>query len=113
MGKDYELVSSTVIEEESMEKIYMKIIDEKHPVIESRQSFMCDSWDICEDCEEKPINTIKISEGEAVLRNRFKVDEANDELKTSSFDVDRGGWIERDPETTQTFKRKEQVRIRT
>ena len=50
MGKDYELVGSTVIEEESMEKIYMKIVDE-HPVIESRQSFMCDCWDICENCD--------------------------------------------------------------
>ena len=50
MGTDYELVSSTVIEEESMEKIYMKIVDE-HPVIESRQSFMCDCWDICENCD--------------------------------------------------------------
>ena len=113
MGKDYELVSSTVIDEENMEQIYMKIIDEKHPVIERNLSSNCACEDICEDCEEKPINIIKISEGEAVLRNRFKVDETNDELKTSSFDVDKGGWIERDPETTQTFKRKEQVRIRT
>ena len=48
-----------------------------------------------------------------MLRNRFKVDENNDELKTSTFDVDKGGWIEQDPETTQTFKRKEQVRIIT
>ena len=38
----------------------------------------------------------KISECEAVLRNIFKASETNDELKTSSFDVDRGGWIERD-----------------
>ena len=113
MGKDYELVSSTVIEEENMKKIYMKIIGEKHPVIESKHPYKCDCGVSCEDCEEKPINTIKISEGEAVLRNRFKADENNDELKTSSFDVDRGGWIERDPETTQIFKRKEQVKINT
>jgi hypothetical protein len=111
MGKDYEFVSSTVTEAENMEKIYMKIVDEKHPVIARNMSSNCDCEDSCEDCEG--INTIKISEGEAVLRNRFKVDETNDELKTSSFDVDSGGWIERDPETTQTFKRKEQVRIRT
>ena len=113
MGKDYELVSSTVIEEETMEKIYMKIIDEKHPVIESKQSCDCDCGDNCADCEEKPVKTIQVNEGEAVLRNRFKGDESNAELKTSRYDVDNGGWIERDPETTQIFKRKEQVRIKT
>ena len=94
-----------------MENIYMKIIDEKHPVIERKQSYDCDCGDSCEDCEVKPKNIIKICEGEAMLRNRFKGDENNDELKTSSFEVDRGGWIERGPETTQIFKIEEQVKL--
>ena len=66
MWKDYELDSGTAIEEENMEKIYMKIIDEKHPVIERNLSSNCTCEDICEDwediyedCEEKPINIIK------------------------------------------------------
>ena len=66
MGKDYELVSSAVIEEENLEKIYMKIIDEKHPVIDRNLSFNCACEDKCEDCEEKPINTIKISAEEQI-----------------------------------------------
>ena len=66
MGKDYELVSSTIIEDENMENIYMKIVDEKHPVIARNISSTCHCEDICEDCEEQPINTIKISAEEQI-----------------------------------------------
>ena len=105
---NYELVGNAMVEEDNVNQIYMKIVDETLANI----SCTCDSDDTCEDCEEKPAHTVKISDGEAVLRKRFKSDDNNDELKTSSYDVDRGGWIERDPETTQTFKRKEQVSIK-
>ena len=51
-----------------------------------------------------------IGEGEAVIRKRFRSDKENTEtLRTSDFDEQEGGWIERDPETTQTFQRKQQV----
>ena len=34
-----------------------------------------------------------------------------DELKTSQFEAaGQGGWVEKDPETTQSFKRRQQVR---
>ena len=109
MGKDYELVRNVPHDDENMENIYMKIIDEKTSVIEKDIS-ECDCDDSsCDDCLNKSVRNPKSSE-DAVLRNRFKGDKSNDALKTSSFDVDRGGWVERDPETTQTFRRKEQVR---
>ena len=35
-----------------------------------------------------------------------------DELKTSQFEAGgQGGWVEKDPETTQSFKRRQQVGI--
>jgi len=108
MGKDYELVRNTGTDEDNMENIYMKIVDEKQPVI-GKDISKCDCDNNCDDCEEKPMNSTEISEGEAVLRNRFKGDDTPDALKTSAYDVDKGGWVERDPETTQIFRRKEQA----
>ena len=64
-----------------------------------------------------------LSEREAVIRKRFKKTQAEEQgrlqeqeerleneedLKTSNFDP-KNGWLERDPETTQTFKRSIQV----
>ena len=34
----------------------------------------------------------------------------DEDLKTSQYDVSQGGWVEKDPETTQSFKRRQQVR---
>ena len=109
MGKDYEMVRKTItVKEDDLNKMSIKIVDEKNPVTESPGiSCTCDNDHYCQDCEEK--HTMTISDGKAVLRKRFKSDDNIEELKTSSYDVDTGGWIERDPETTQTFKRKEQV----
>ena len=65
-----------------------------------------------------------LSEREAVIRKRFRTAgerqggileqetrnrEGEDDLKTSDFDPNNG-WLERDPETTQTFKRTVQVK---
>ena len=104
MGKDYELVRSQTAEDDE-KTMYMKIVDEKHPVTDPNIS--CNGDDTCND---EPSNITKISESEAVLRKRFKSEENEADLMTSSYDLDRGGWIERDPETTQTFKRKDQVK---
>ena len=63
-----------------------------------------------------------LSEREAVIRKRFRTPgegqgrlqeqetraENEEDLKTSDFDPSNG-WLERDPETTQTFKRTVQV----
>ena len=32
-----------------------------------------------------------------------------EELKTSQYETSQGGWVEKDPETTQSFKRRQQV----
>ena len=68
-----------------------------------------------------------LSEREAVIRKRFKKTQAEEQgrlqeqeerleneedLKTSNFDP-KNGWLERDPETTQTFKRSIQVELFT
>ena len=44
-----------------------------------------------------------------VMVSRLLIGE--DELKTSQFEAaGQGGWVEKDPETTQSFKRRQQVR---
>ena len=108
MGKDYELVRNVLHEDDNnMENIYMKIIDEK-TVIE-KCLVECDCEGTCDNCEK--ISPTSPERGkEVVLRNRFKGDESPEALKTSSYDAARGGWVERDPETTQIFRRREQVR---
>ena len=112
MGKDYELVRSAAAEDD-VKTMKIKIVDEKNPVTELDISCTCDGdeYATCQDCEAKNANSTKISKSEAVLRKRFKSEDNESDLKTSSYDVDRGGWIERDPETTQTFKRKDQVSV--
>ena len=65
-----------------------------------------------------------LSEKEVVIRKRFKKtpgdgdwrleererrEENEEDLRTSDFDPNNG-WLERDPETTQTFKRTDQVK---
>ena len=107
MGKDYELVSNVPHEDDNMENIYMKIIDEKTSVIEK-----CDcEGNNCDNCEQRSSTAPEVDK-EVVLRNRFKGDESTEALKTSSYDANRGGWVERDPETTQIFRRREQVKTR-
>ena len=70
----------------------------------------------CQACDFQ--NSTELSEREAVIRKRFKSssisdqesdrNDSDDSLKTSDYDP-HNGWLERDPETTQTFKRKQQV----
>ena len=70
----------------------------------------------CQACDFQ--NSTELSEREAVIRKRFKSssisdqesdrNDSDDSLKTSDYDP-QNGWLERDPETTQTFKRKQQV----
>jgi len=107
MGKDYELVRNVLHEDDNMESIHMKIIDEKTSVIE-KCMIECDCEGTCENCEKRS-PTAPESDKEVVLRNRFKGDESPEALKTSSYDTARGGWVERDPETTQIFRRREQA----
>jgi len=108
MGKVYEVVRNTFNDEDCSEK--MTIVDEKEPVILEENIISPDQFvETCDDCEDISVKTTKISEREAVLRNRFKCDDTPEALKTSAYDIDKGGWIERDPETTQAFRRKEQA----
>ena len=44
---------------------------------------------------------------ERKLTSRLLIGE--EELKTSQFEAREGGWVEKDPETTQSFKRRQQV----
>ena len=74
----------------------------------------------CQACDfERSDRNNELSEREAVIRKRFKASsveesegerrkDSEDSLKTSDYDP-HNGWLERDPETTQTFKRKQQV----
>ena len=75
----------------------------------------------CQACDfERSDRNNELSEREAVIRKRFKASsvtesesdgrrsESDENLKTSDYDP-HNGWLERDPETTQTFKRKQQV----
>ena len=101
----------------------VKIINER--LVETSLTCTCDyqPW-ACQACDfERSDRTTELSEREAVIRKRFKASSASDcesdgrrgrgsdseeSLKTSDYDP-HNGWLERDPETTQTFKRKQQV----
>ena len=103
--------------EESGSKL--KIIDE------TSLSCTCDHqpW-ACQACDfEGWEAAAALTDREAVIRKRFKKtlgeaegraqeqkarEENEEDLKTSDFDPNNG-WLERDPETTQTFKRTVQV----
>ena len=103
-------VDSNLNAEESLS--LMKIVNERIRIPESSLACTCDSQPFaCEACDFT-VNTAGDGLGgkEAVIRQRFRTDkESLDSLRTSGFDEAGGGWIERDPETTQTFKRKQQV----
>ena len=96
--------------EESLSLI--KIVNERIPISESSLTCTCDSQPFaCEACDFT-VNTAGDGLGgrEAVIRQRFRTDKESPEaLRTSIYDEVGGGWIERDPETTQTFKHKQQV----
>ena len=91
----------------------VKILNETKVVCDPNLTCTCEFQPFpCEACDFIAVskNLNNIGEGEAGIRKRFKSDKENeDTLRTSDFDEDDGGWIERDPETTQTFKRKEKV----
>ena len=97
----------------------VKIINER--LVETSLTCTCDyqPW-ACQACDfERADRKPELSEREAVIRKRFKAgsvgdseserrSDSDDSLKTSDYDP-HNGWLERDPETTQTFKRKQQV----
>ena len=98
----------------------VKIINER--LVETSLTCTCDyqPW-ACQACDfERSDRNTELSEREAVIRKRFKASsvtesesdgrrsESDESLKTSDYDP-HNGWLERDPETTQTFKRKQQV----
>ena len=107
----------------------VKIVNERIAVRESSLSCTCDSQPfVCEACDftvsdalgqreavsdtlgQREVVIDTLSQREAVIRQRFRTDkESLESLKTSAYDALGQGWIERDPETTQTFKRKQQV----
>ena len=103
-------VDSKLNAEESLS--LMKIVNERIRISESSLACTCDSQLFaCEACDFT-VNTAGDGLGgrEAVIRQRFRTDKESPEaLRTSGYDEVGGGWIERDPETTQTFKRKQQV----
>ena len=90
----------------------MRIVNERIPISVSSLACTCDSQPFaCEACDFT-VNTAGDGLGgrEAVIRQRFRTDkEIPEALRTSGYDEVGGGWIERDPETTQSFKRKQQV----
>jgi len=90
----------------------LKIVNETIPIQESSLTCTCDSQPfVCQACDFT-VNDVmnNIGEREAVIRKRFKTDkESFETLRTSGYDELGQGWIERDPETTQTFKRKTQA----
>ena len=96
----------------------VKIIDET--VVETSLTCTCDyqPW-ACQACDFDPEGSHEISQREAVIRKRFRrrsnsseeswdKNSNEDTLQTSDYDPGQG-WLERDPETTQTFKRTQQV----
>ena len=90
----------------------LQIVNETIRVKESSLTCTCDSQPFaCEACDFPAKDSIDtIGQKEAVIRNRFRADkESIEALKTSDYDALGQGWVERDPETTQTFKRKQQV----
>ena len=94
----------------------VKIINER--LVETSLTCTCgyQPW-ACQACDFEKSNT-ELTEREAVIRKRFKSSalgggdsdskDCDDSLKTSDYDP-HNGWLERDPETTQTFKRSQQV----
>ena len=96
----------------------VKIVNER--ISEYSLSCTCDSQPFaCEACDFTVSDTLgqreavidTLGQRKAVIRQRFRTDkESLESLKTSAYDALGQGWIERDPETTQTFKRKQQVR---
>ena len=100
----------------------VKIINER--LVETSLTCTCDyqPW-ACQACDFDRFELkAELSEREAVIRKRFKAssveesegerrNDSEDNLKTSDYDP-HNGWLERDPETTQTFKRKQQVESR-
>ena len=100
----------------------VKIINER--LVETCLTCTCDyqPW-ACQACDfERADRNTELSEREAVIRKRFKASsltecesdgrrrsDSDESLKTSDYDP-HNGWLERDPETTQTFKRKQQVK---
>ena len=101
----------------------VKIINER--LVETSLTCTCDyqPW-ACQACDfERSDRKPELSEREAVIRKRFKAssvddceserrrEDSDESLKTSDYDP-HNGWLERDPETTQTFKRKQQVQSR-
>ena len=96
----------------------VKIINER--LVETSLTCTCgyQPW-ACQACDfERSREATEISEREAVIRKRFKTSSLSDQdsdrtdsegsLRTSDYDP-HNGWLERDPETTETFKRKQQV----
>ena len=96
----------------------VKIVNEHS--VETSLTCTCEfqPW-ACQACDFEGFSS-SITEKEAVIRKRFRTnnssednddgkdDDDEDNLKTSDYDPNNG-WLERDPETTQTFKRKQQV----
>ena len=90
-------------------------------IVETSLMCTCDyqPW-ACQSCDFDGWVGQRITDREAVIRKRFRKNHSSDEddeadqmgpdeqLKTSDYDPDNA-WLERDPETTQTFKRKQQV----
>ena len=85
----------------------LQIVNERTAVQESSLTCTCEYQPFaCEACDFPTSD-----QREAGIRNRFRTDkEPFEALKTSDYDAFGQGWVERDPETTQTFKRKQQVR---
>ena len=82
-------------EEVEMERVSVRIVDESERMKEEIVGVG--------GAEERVIRKRK---GGAVEEERGEGDE---ELKTSQFEESQGGWVETDPETTQSFKRRQQV----
>jgi len=88
-------------EEVEMEKVTMKIIDESERLKGEMVGVSVE--------EEEGVRKRKGVINNLAEQETSRLLIGEDELKTSQFEAaGQGGWVEKDPETTQSFKRRQQ-----
>jgi len=88
-------------EEVEMEKVTMKIIDES-------ERLKGEVVGVLSLEEEEGVRKRKGAGNNLAEHETSRLLIGDEDLKTSQYDVSQGGWVEKDPETTQSFKRRQQ-----
>lgn len=88
-------------EEVEMEKVTMKIIDES-------ERLKGEVVGVLSLEEEEGVRKRKGAGNNLAEHETSRLLIGDEDLKTSQYDVSPGGWVEKDPETTQSFKRRQQ-----